>query len=177
MNFEFFDAMSMDEARGFLDAFLKTESATCKHVEVNFRDFTDAKEFSIGSISPILRNIIQSLSTFPIDPDDNLPEWIRDLPSYSKGLFEFDEHSKASMLFGAYYLGESFVRSVPTLSWKIGHPETALKNMPVVGGFRRRLEMGPILVVENVSNRILADGADESVIESTVAEWFSMVVP
>lgn len=177
VNFEFFEKLSINDARSFLDTFLENEAAAFQNVTKFINNASGAEVFSLESIPPALQIIVNSLRTYPINYGNGLPEWIAGLPSHSENLVEFDEHSKGLVLLGGYYLGESFVRSFPELSWQIGHPETALRNMPVVSGFRMPLEMAPILVLENLSLGILVDNDDLSIIDSTVAEWTSMVAP
>ena len=70
-------------------------------------------------------------------------------------LFDFDDPSKIMVLRIAYYMGECFVRNFPDLVWAVGDAYTALKNIPVVSGFRGEQEMPPMLVAENLFARVL----------------------
>lgn len=158
MDFDFFNNLSADDAGKFLSNFLEQE-------QVGFASMVDElcqcginTDFGIDNIEPVLVWISNKLKTFPEIPDDSLPDWIRNSSSYRGGLFSFDEASNILMLRGSYFLGESFVRDNSKLSWAVGDVDSAVKNMPVVTGFKNGMEMSPLMVLENVYKRIIADG-------------------
>jgi hypothetical protein len=101
----------------------------------------------------------------------SVPEWIRSTPEYERGLFEFDEDSKNLICFVAYYLGECFVRNYSQLRWATGNAEYAEANMPVVTGFKREIELAPMLVLENLFRRITAKPDRISDIEIAIDTW------
>ena len=72
-----------------------------------------------------------------------------------KGLYSFDDFSKVLVLRASYYLGECFVRNYNNLSWNIGLTHTAVVNMPVITGFKKKIELAPILVCENLLRRLV----------------------
>jgi len=75
----------------------------------------------------------------------------------------------------AYYMGECFVRNFPDLVWAVGDADTALKNIPVVSGFRGGQEMPPMLVAENLFARVLLDKAGENAFDVAVQTWVANV--
>lgn len=166
--------MSWDDAEDFLRRFIEVESAeVSKLIEMALPREIEA-DLSLDSLVPVLTWVSLQLSTVRVEPDDDLPVWIRECPSYARGLFEFDEPSKALVLRTAYYLGEVFVRFNRNLKWATGAQETAEKNMPVITGFRSDVEMAPLLVLENLFSRIIADGAPSETIRTAIEYWLSM---
>lgn len=172
MDFAFFEGLTRDEGREFLETFLRVEGAAV-------RDMLTAAEkeggirgdFTVESISPILRWAIQKLQPVLRAPDPTLPAWIREGDSYARGLLGLDEPSKILTLRCAFYLGESFVRSYAELEWGVGDPETAEQNQPVVTGFADGIEMSPMLVCQNLFLRVAVDGASPEQIDRAVAFW------
>jgi hypothetical protein len=81
---------------------------------------------------------------------------------YLHGLHDFDDPSKIIVLRFAYHMGECFVRNFPDLAWSVGEADTALRNKPVVSGFRGGQEMPPMLVAENLFRRVLSGRAGEN---------------
>jgi hypothetical protein len=80
------------------------------------------------------------------------------------------------VLCGSYYLGESFVRQWPQrLRWTVGDRDTAVANHPVVTGFVRRMELSPLLVVENLFRRAQRDPENEEDIPMAISRWASFV--
>lgn len=173
MNFGFFESLTRADAEAFLERFLDVESSVAPMFLASLSRELSVQEYSIDSVAPALRFISSQISTFKKNPDDHLPDWITTSPSYARGLFEFDDASKVLILRGAHYLGESFVRTIPHLKWSTGHPDTAEQNMPVVTGFQSSLEMAPMLIVENLFRRMIADNAEPAVIDVAVDFWKS----
>lgn len=155
--FEFFEKLSEDEAKAFLQEFLKFGNLSFPEIAKQCALDGIQTDFSIKSIPPFMRWALGKLVTIPKKPDPALPQWIRDTESYQKRLFDFDEPSKDLILRAAYYLGESFVRSHANLQWGIGDPTIAHAKMPVVKGFKKRAELAPILVADNLFARVTAE--------------------
>jgi hypothetical protein len=61
------------------------------------------------------------------------------------------------------------------LRWGIGDIETAEGNMPVVIGFQHGLELGPILIADNLLLRVAAEPKKTGDFEKAVEYWSSMV--
>lgn len=157
MDFEFFEKLSRAEANAFLKRFLDEESSNIKGTMKQCAAAGVKLDYSIKSISPFMRWVLKQLIVTPVEPDPEVPEWLRKNDSYTTRLFEFNESSKELVLQAAYYLGESFVRSHDTLHWGSGDITTAEGNMPVVIGFQHELELAPILVANNLLRRITAE--------------------
>lgn len=173
MDFAFFESLTRDDAAIFLQNFLDVESSAAPVFLASLPTELGTQSYLIDSVAPVLRFLSKQLTTSRKDPDETLPSWITDSPSYARGLFEFDNTSKTLILRGAHYLGESFVRSRSQLTWKTGHPDTAEQNMPVVSGFQSSLEMAPMLIVDNLFRRMIADKAEPEIIDAAVGFWIS----
>lgn len=171
MDYQYFDSLSTIDAEAFLGHFLETECKSVDDLISKAGNDGIKADFSIESLAPVLCWIYRALRIVPQEPDESLPGWIKECISYKSNLFDFDGESKVMILRGAYYLGETFVRSSKKLYWSIGNQETAVKNMPVVRGFRHGLEMAPMLVVENVYGRIFSGAGTEADIETMISYW------
>jgi hypothetical protein len=171
MRFDFFEKLSKDDARAFLHHFLELESSTIKETAKYSAAEGVVMDFSVKSVPPFMKWIFKNLGSTPQKPDPTVPEWVQNTESYTKNLFEFNEPSKVLIMHGAYYLGESFVKSHGSLHWDIGNIETAEANMPVIKGFQRGLEMAPILVTNNLLRRVTADPSKLSDIEGAIEYW------
>lgn len=83
--------------------------------------------------------------------------------------FDFDEASKSIILAGAYYLGETFVRTFRQLRWATGNTEYLEGNMPVVTLFNHNIEMAPIMVVENMFSRVISGMGEPASIDAAIS--------
>ncbi len=175
MDFAFFESLSVEEAHIFLENYLRVEHQAVEELIAVARADGLNANFSIASIAPVLRWILDQVKTVPREPDETLPSWIRECDSYLQGLIDFDGPSKILVLRASYYLGESFVRHAEVLSWAIGNRKTALQNMPVVTGFQYKKELPPILIIENLFRKILARGAPYEKIEQSIDVWLSNI--
>ncbi len=173
----FFESLTPQEADTYLRRFLETERSAVQEMISDAKKSGVSADFLIESVVPFLSWVLGKLKTTPRSPDLSLPEWIRRSTSYQSNLFDFDESSKVLILRSAYYLGESLVRSFPTLSWATGNPDTAVKNMPVVTGFRYQMELAPMLVLENVFGRILSGSKSSADLQEMVSTWVEKVNP
>ena len=173
MDYAFFESLSIEEAQQFLSRFLETEGRAARDLVLSARQAGLSADFQLGSLVPMLSWIVGEIRTIPVEPDNSLPEWIRGSDSYIHNLFDFDDLSKVLVLRGAYYLGETFIRSCQGLSWTIGNSETAFGNMPVVHGFLGGLEMAPMVILENTFGRILSGRGSKADLEEMVSYWAS----
>jgi hypothetical protein len=104
-----------------------------------------------------------------------LPPWAVVDEDWCAGAVELADVNRL-VLRGGFYLGESFVRHAPArLRWASGDRDTVLENQPVVVGFAHKLELAPVLVVENLFRRTALDRQDTDVIPITISEWVSRV--
>lgn len=175
MDWKFFESLSKLEAKRFLENFLAVESENTKHLIKQSQIDGLKVDFSIDSIEPLFKWVINRVDTIERDPDETLPEWIRKSTSYLENLFDFNEPSKILIMRIAFYLGEVFVRKYGTLSWSTGNRESAVQNMPVVTGFKHRIEMAPILVSENTISRIVVNPEKTSEIAMMIDSWENLV--
>ena len=175
MDFEFFEKLSRNEANAFLRRFLQVESSEIKKTLKECADEGIITDYSIKSISPLMRWVLKRLITAPLEPDPAVEDWIRNTDSYAKSLFEFDAPSSVLVMQTAYYLGESYVRNHRSLRWSTGDRETAEGNLPVVTGFQHDLELAPVLIAENLLRRVIAEPKKVGDFEKAVAYWCRMV--
>jgi hypothetical protein len=131
-----------------------------------------AADFSLDSIAPLLRHVVQRLESVPVPDDPDLPWWIRQTPVHQEGLFEWTEESGILVMRASWYLGESFVRSRDGLHWDIGSEDRAEGRMPVVAGFPSGAELPPIEVADNLLRHVVIDPEERSGdIETAVETW------
>jgi hypothetical protein len=171
MNFKFFESLTKAEAQEYLDEFLAFGHGRGIEILEKHVHFTVDIDFSLESISTIFKLLLPILRTIPREPDLSLPDFIRNTDSYKLKLFDFDEESKSIVLVGAYYLGESFVRSNKQLSWATGNTKFAEGNMPVVAKLKHKSEMAPILIAENMFGGIVAGTRKEDSIDIAIEAW------
>lgn len=175
MDFGFFEAMSRSEAEGWQTRFREVGRVALPEFIAAAASSGIKADFSIESVPVVIAWAAGQASATAREPDLSLPDWIRSSETYEKYLFDFDETSKSLILSAAYYLGESFVRGFPSLSWGIGARDTALQGQPVVGGFRGSAELPVLLVTENLFARVVADEPDGAGIEKATETWVSKV--
>jgi len=174
MDFRFFESLTATQAKDYLERFLQVESEAVTKLVLDLLNDGIEADYSIPSIEPVFGWAIESLRWSTAATDSDLPTWITDTPSYASGNFEFDEPSRAIVLRCAYYLGRSFVETIPGLHWSTGPPDRAECNMPIVAGFRHDMGMAVMLITDNLFRRIIADSAPKSEVGRTVDYWADM---
>ncbi len=163
--------LGREQAKLILDSFLREESKAAHNLVEQAQYSGIVADFSLSSLSDVMKWGLANVRTKPKAADKNVPEWIRNTDSYKNNLYEMDEPSGILMFRMAYYLGECFVRAFPALRWDIGDNESALCNMPVITGFPQRQEMPPIKIVENLYGRILSGAAGNEAIDIALQRW------
>ena len=174
MDYEFFENLSDQCSKEFLDQFLTLGR---QNVDLTLAQATQEGvlcDYSISSLAPILKWASQHVSTETRPPDESLPEWVRGTESYVRSLFDFDEQSSIIILRLSYYWGETFVKNFKHLQWSVGDLETVQQNMPVVVGFRNDMELAPILVVENLVRRIVENPTQANSVDIAVQTWLEL---
>ena len=169
MNLGFFESLSNEQARDHLEGFINTESLAFEAMRPAAVQANVVVDFSVASLPTFFRWMLGNIEIIRIPVPDSEPDWIRDF--HKDGLIELTDESKYLLLRTAYYLGECFVRTNKGLSWGIGNLDSVEKNMPVVAGFRFKMEMAPMLICENVFSGILGDGKPDTVIETMLSRW------
>lgn len=173
MNFSFFESLSIEEAQDHLDGFIKTEALAIEAMRSAAIDANVVIDFSMASLPGFLRWILPNIEVMRIRVPETEPDWIREF--HKDGLVEFTEESKYLVLRAAYYLGECFIQTSNRLSWGIGNLDSIEKNMPVVTGFRFKMEMAPLMVCENVYTGILGDGKSPDVMNTMISSWIGFI--
>jgi len=174
MNFIYFENLSLRDADLFLNNFLEEESKGFNKIIPDLIKNGITVDYSYESIKPIIISEIKKIKTTKEKQDECLPSWITETESYRKGLYSFDETSKILILRISYYLGQCFVKNNKTLSWNIGNSATAEKNMPVIKGFKKKMELAPIMICENLFCRLI-EGTDSSTIDTVISTWRSFI--
>lgn len=156
MDYEFFHNMSKAEAKEYFDHFLLEVGEGFESMKNEMESDYVEVDYSIESLPKVLEWAVSKIKTYDITEDESLPDWIRNTKEYQEGLFEYDHDSKILVNRIVYYFGESFVRSFPReLKWGIGNPKYIEKNMPVVKGFSKGVEMAPIIIVDNIMRELI----------------------
>lgn len=169
MDFSLFDSLSARGAHDYLQSFLHTEKAALEAMAPVAKRAGIRLDYSMVSLASVLKWLLGQLDVQRVAIPATEPKSVRDF--HQEGLVDFPEDSRRLILRAAYYLGESFVRARKSLSWTVGNPEFAEKNMPVVAGFRDGDEMAPIMVCKNVFSRILGGSAPDSDIDRMIETW------
>jgi hypothetical protein len=168
MDYEFFQAMTADEAREFLDQFLALERLAIDETVTRAASEGVRFDFSLASLADALRWMVGQVRVYRTPAPAELPEWIRQ--AHAGGLAQYEEDSKTVLLRAAYYLGESFAR-LPGLRWTTGNPDLMECNMPVVAGFRSGQEVPPLVVVDSLFAGIASGENPPERIDATVKVW------
>lgn len=176
-DFQFFERMSPEEARTFKERFLALGAGGMQSLIADAKARGVDADFSLSGIVPMFEWLSTLMATTPRGPDPSVPEWIRTSPNYAKNAFDFQEPSKTVILQAAYCLGESFVKTYPSLRWAVGAPGTAEEGQPVVTGFRDNVEMSVLLVTTNLFARVVVDPSKRSDIKRAVDMWRASAAP
>ena len=68
-------------------------------------------------------------------------------------------------------MGESFVQAYPVLRWATGELGLAQENMPVVLGFKAKMEMPTLIICDVVCCRLIEDRESVDGIADMVDVW------
>jgi hypothetical protein len=168
MDYEFFEALSFEEARAFLEEFCEVQRQGLEDMKPAAANAGIAFDYCLSSLADVLKWMIKNVRVHRVPVPEDEPWWIRQ--AHSNGLIEFDDESKTVLLRAAYYVGECFARR-PGMRWTTGNVEYLGKNMPVVAGFRAGEELPPLIVVKNMFARIVGDGMPTSEVDATIEVW------
>lgn len=168
MDYQFFEALTPEQAQVFLDEFRESQRQALEQLRPIAASEGIDLDFSLSSLANVLKWMIKDVRVHRVPVPEEEPWWIRQ--AHADGLTEFDDDSKTVILRAAYYLGESFAR-LPGLRWATGNEEFLHQRMPVISGFRFEKELPPLVVVRNMFARILADDAPETRIDKTINVW------
>lgn len=122
-------------------------------------------DFTLLSISPVIKWMlgrIETLHQANIGFDD----------------CEFNSHINCEIdnliLHASYYLGESFVNSVNSLSWATDARSDDNQVFPVVAGFKYDFRMHPVDEINNIYRKIQIEKADRGIerdIDEVILQW------
>jgi len=171
MSFSRFKNMTLDEASEILKEFRENGH---RYLPEFVADFD--LDFSLARLPAFMEWIALRLNTIAIKENPAVPQFIRESRSYKFGLYEFTLKSNGLIIGSAYYLGECFIRSYPSLKWSIGNPEFALRMMPVVTGFGHQKELAVLVVTENLLRRRIENPEKSCVFENAIQVWMNSVV-
>jgi hypothetical protein len=159
VNFAFYEELTADEGREYLDRFLEVGGEKLPDLVAAAEADGVTADLSLDSVERVVAWVARQAVTVPLSPDPELPDWIRASKTYEANLFDFDEASKVLVLRLAFYLRESFARTCSKLAWSVGRKDTAPQGQPVITGFIHRMEMPVLLVAENLVVRATSDDA------------------
>ncbi|MBP6012309.1 MAG: hypothetical protein KBA31_08795 [Alphaproteobacteria bacterium] len=163
--------LSEEEAHVVLERFLELGRDGVAHCENLIATNGVALDFGQRSLVELFIRVGEVLR-FEFRPLPNdLPDWIREAPQHAKGVVEFDDASRVWILRVAFCLGEFFVRSYPQLRWAVGDRNFAEHVMPVIAGFKGRMELPPIVVTEGMFTRVLAHGRSWEQVTTMIKSW------
>ncbi len=103
MDFEFFNNLSNNDAKKFLNNFLNEIEKGFSSMKPEIEAGDIMVDYTITSLFPVFKWISNRLKIFPEKGDVSLPIWIRETESYKKGIYSFDEASKVLILRYSYY--------------------------------------------------------------------------
>lgn len=177
MNLKMFYDMSTDEATRLLHDFLVSESREFEAV----RDAMSHDGLNIGlsleTIPPTIAWLAMRLEVKQLPDDDQVtPRWLRESEVFKKNHFALSDDTAPLVFVGGYYIGQAFCARYPFLKWSIGHPDYACKNMPVVVGFAREMEMSPLLISETQMRGILVGASSSATVARAVEFWSELAV-
>jgi len=175
MNFKYFESLTKEQAHKYLNDFLCFGQNRGVEILKENVHFTTEIDFSMESLSPIIKTLITIVKTVPRLPDETVPDWIRATEEYKKGLYDFDERSESIVLAAAHYLGETFVKNYKQLSWDIGNTKYAQGNMPVITPFKYNMEMPPILIAENSFRKVISELSDDTSVDIAIEAWINNI--
>jgi hypothetical protein len=177
VNFAFFEGLTDEQAEECLHEFLREgEDALPVLIAEALADGI-AAHLSVESVPRMIGVVERRVTTQALDPDPDIPAWIRESETYEENLFDFSDESKRLLAAAAFYFGEAFVGGYPNLRWGVGDRRTAVQAQPVVDGFSHGLELAVLLVTENVVARGVHDGSSEREAERAVASWRAHIAP
>jgi hypothetical protein len=175
MNFGIFQDFSTAEAHDWLSRFLTEEGGAMEDYAANLEGAGVEVDYSLRSVPSHVSWVANSVRTLKLPPDPEIPSSIRLGEAFRDENFEFDGPSRVLLMRLSYYLGETFVREFPALSWAVGAADTALQGQPVVTGFSHQIEMPVLMVSENWVRDFLAGGVTSSSEGDVIPAWINLL--
>ena len=170
MDFDFFKNLSSEKAKKFFDNFLVEAEKGFLKIKPEIEATGIIVNYTTDSLLPVFKWIVSRLKTLPEKEDESLPIWIKETETYKKGLYSFDEVSRILILRFAFYMGECFIKSYKGLKWSIGTAKTMQQNMPVISGFKNKIELAIMVVCKNMFSKAIEDNDIENA-ETAIRTW------
>jgi hypothetical protein len=148
LDYRFFEQLTAAEAETYLATFLEEER---KRISPQWWNRLMAD--GVGAIEPYFAEFVAKISVVQVAPPDDLPEYIVESMEREHGGFpDFaTDADRIAVLAAAFYFGEAFRRSFPSLSWAVGRPHRAEEGQPVVTGFSSDADLPVLVVTENLA--------------------------
>jgi hypothetical protein len=124
----------------------------------------------VAAIEPYLAEFVPKITIVKVAPPDDLPEYIVESMTREHGGFRdfATEADRIAVLAAAYYFGDAFQRSFPSLSWTVGRADGAEEGQPVVTGFSSDADLPVLAVAENL---VFEYEAQPSRVVTAIASW------
>lgn len=167
MDYGFFEALTLQEADDYLDAFKHAGRARIGE-EWWSRLLTEGT----SAICPYFAEVAEAVGVAQVPPPPDTPAFIVQAMERDHGGFhEFvDDDSRGEVLGAAFFMGAAFIQSYPSLTWSVGAQDVADAGQPVVSGFRTEAHLPVLSVAEN-----LLISFDQQRVTTAVATWSRVV--
>lgn len=171
MDYEFFEALTPEQAQTYLDRFLEVESKEILETLDAARAAGVRTDYSVDSIPELLCWLATRVNVVQVEPPEDVDSWVRDAMEQQHGGFrDFDDATRPLVLRAAYYFGQSFVESFPNMRWAPGRADRIEFQQPVITGFPTDADLPCLVVAENIL--LDADDPDfEGIARTAVDAW------
>jgi hypothetical protein len=175
MDYRFFEALTPEEARTYLERFLTVESEAIEETLDAARADGVQADFSVESVPEFFSWLGPKVNVAQVPAPTGVEWWVsRAMEEHHGGFLDLDDASRHLALRAAYYLGQSFVSSHENLGWGFGRRDRIEFQQPVVTGFRTGADLPALVVAENV----LLDAKDpefQGIARRAVSSWSEAV--
>src|SRR4051812_26484731 len=94
MDFKFFERLSASQAQDYLEQYLRLGSQEMGPILTRCSNDGVEANYAVGSIPVFFKWVLPQLKVLPQQPDNSVPEWIKNTESYGKYLFDFDRRRR-----------------------------------------------------------------------------------
>jgi hypothetical protein len=124
----------------------------------------------VGAIEPYFAECVPKISLVQVAPPDDLAKYIVESMERDHGGFRdfATEADRIAVLATAFYFGEAFQHSFPSLAWAVGRADRAEEGQPVVTGFSSDTDLPVLVVAENL---VFEYERDPSRVTTAIASW------
>jgi hypothetical protein len=169
LDYRFFEELAGAEARDYLATFVEEER---KRIPPEWWDRLLAE--GVDAIGPYFAEFVPKIKIVQVAPPADLPKYIVESMERDHGGFRdfASQGDRIAVLVAAFYFGEAFQRSFPSLSWAVGRADRAEQGQPVVTGFSSDSDLPVLVVAENL---VLEYERDPSRVATAVRTWREFV--